>query len=145
MPASMFKGLPLKGINRQIARLNLISGNTSNAYRFGSHIKRIELVLLHKMVYIPLAGLKKFWRRNLPVLKFHNDDTEFVVTRVRAQTKAEIKAAPIKIKVHETSGNVIEVPCALKDNDEILKKVVEVSKAESVPKEEIPVFQYRNS
>lgn len=141
MTASMFKDLPKSRILRQIARLNLIAGTPKTAYKLGPEVKKLELILILKNVFKPAAGLKHFWRKNLPVLKFHNDHVDFVATRVRAKTKEEVAKVPSKIIVHGTDGSKKDIDCIFTSNSEILAKLVEVTKATPVEAAEIPVIE----
>lgn len=142
--AQMFKNLPVSPVLKQIARLNMIAGNPSNAFKFGSQCKKVELILQEKGVFGPAVGLKRFWRQNLPVLKFHNYDTDFFLTRVRAENKEDIKKIPAKIIVHEENGGKQEVDCKGLDNQAILAKLVEVTQATPVPEADIPVVGRRS-
>lgn len=134
----MFKGLPTSKLLKQIARLNLISGTPKTAFKLGPQVQKIELVLLYKNIYKKGSGLKRFWRYNLPALKFHNENVDFVLTRVKGNDKSEIAKVPSKIIIHKTDGTKSELDCALQTNSEILKKVVKATDAVLVPQEEIP-------
>lgn len=140
MSAKMFKGLPINKLSKQMARLNLIAGTPQNAYKLDPQFKKVELILLHKNIFGPSLGMKKFWRHNLPVLKFHNDDVDFVLTRVRASTKAEIAQVPTKIILHDAQGQKTEFDCANAHSNEILERLVKATKAKPVPSSEIPEF-----
>lgn len=140
MSASMFKDLPKSRILKQIARLNLIAGTPQTAYKLGPEIKKLELILILKNVFKPAAGLKHFWRKNLPVLKFHNEHVDFVATRVRAHTKEEVAKVPSKIIVHGTDGSKKDIDCIFSSHSDILAKVVEATKAIPVEAAEIPVL-----
>lgn len=140
MSASMFKDLPKSRILRQIARLNLIAGTPETAYKLGPEIKKLEIILILKNVYKPAAGLKQFWRKNLPILKFHNDHVDFVATRVRAQDKEEVAKVPSKIIVHGTDGSKKDIDCLFTSHSDILAKLVEVTQATPVDAAEIPVL-----
>lgn len=139
MSASMFKNLPSSKILKQVARLNLIAGTPETAFKLGPQIKKLELILILKNVFKPAAGLKHFWRRNLPVLKFHNEHVDFVTTRVRAQTKEEIAKVPSKIVIHGADGSKKDIDCLFTDHNDILKKVVDATKATPVDAADIPV------
>lgn len=145
--ASMFKGAPSKPLLKQIYRLNLISGASTKAYKLdSSKYKTVELMLALKSVYGPAAGLKKFWRENLPALKFHNEDVNFVVTRVRPNSDShqDICAIPNKIIVHDASGNKSEIDCKGKHASNILRKLVQLTNAEKVADSEIPRLEFPN-
>lgn len=133
----MFKGLPTSKILKQIARLNNISGTPKTAFKLGPQVKKIELIILHKNIYKASSGLKRFWRYNLPVLKFHNDDIDFLLTRVRANTKDEIAQVPTKIVIHRADGSKGELDCAMQTHNEILKKLVQATGAAPVAPEDL--------
>lgn len=133
----MFKGLPTSKILKQIARLNNISGTPKTAFKFGPQVKKIELIILQKNIYKSSSGLKRFWRYNLPVLKFHNDNVDFLLTRVRAKTKEEIAQVPTKIVIHKDDGSKGEVDCAMQTHNEILKKLVKATDAVPVAAENL--------
>lgn len=138
----MFKGLPTSKLLRQIARFNLISANPRAAYKLGPDIKRLELFLVHKNVYKPGAGLKKFWRENLPALKFHNDDVEFVVLRFVAPDKTQLSQAPCILRVHRKDGKYTDLDCSLKSNVDIMRRMVKETGAVRVPEEDLEVMPY---
>lgn len=140
MSASMFKGLPTSKLLKQIARLNLIAGTPKTAFKLGPQVKKVELILLYKNIYKKGSGLKRFWRYNLPVLKFHNDNVDFVLTRVKAGNKDEVSKVPSKIIIHNTDGTKGELDCALQTHNEILKKLVKATDAVLVPQQEIPTI-----
>lgn len=129
----MFKSLPKLRILRQIERLNLIQGTPRNAFRFNpDQVSKIELVLIQKNIHEPAIGLRKFWRENLPTLKFHNDDINFVVSRVQVKNKEEVKKCPIKIIVHQVTGDKIDINCAHLNQSRILSKLVKATNATNV-------------
>lgn len=130
--------LPSNKILRQIARLNLIAGSESNAYRFPSHVRKVEAVILAKNVFGANAGLMRFWKLNFPTLKFHNDDVDFVITRVRADSKEEIAQAPCQLKVHGENGVLHQLECKGLKDLEILAELVKSADATPVPASEIP-------
>ncbi|ABN66944.2 predicted protein [Scheffersomyces stipitis CBS 6054] len=140
---AMFKGLPSSRILKQITRLNAIAGTSESAYKFdASKYTKIELFLQQKNIHGPAVGLKKFWRQNLPTLKFHNDDIQFSLTRIQAETAAEVAACPSKIVVHSVDpASKIEIDCKGKHSSVILNELVEATKATNVPIEEIPVLR----
>lgn len=144
MSSKMFQRLPKSSLSKQISRLNIIAGKPNTAFKFGSDVKKIELVLLEKNVMGPAIGLKKFWRVHLPTLKFHNDDVEFFCTRVLANSKEEIRKVPAKVIIHDSSNNTSEFDCASLDKDRILKKLVRITGATPIPQSEIPHIQHPN-
>lgn len=130
---------------RQITRLNLIAGTPSTAFRFGPSLKKLEVVLYSKNIRGHGAGLKKFWKLNLPTLKFHNDNVDFVVTRVRPNKREDFDTIPLEVRLHQQDGAVTKIACRNKDHEEILREVVESTGASSVPEIEIPVVRrYKN-
>ncbi|SGZ52226.1 CIC11C00000004822 [Sungouiella intermedia] len=137
MSASMFKGLPTSKILKQIARLNNITGTPRTAFKFGPLVKKIELIILLKNIFKASSGLKKFWRQNLPVLKYHNDDVEFTLTRVRAMSKEEIAQVPTKIVIHLADGTKSEVDCAMQTHNQILKKLVNSTGAVAIAPDDL--------
>lgn len=140
-PCAMFRDLPSSKILKQIARLNNIAGTPERAFKFdSSKISKVEMFLIHKNVHGPSVGLKKFWRQDLPTLKFHNDDIAFVMNRISASTKAEVAKCPSKIVVHKTDGGVIELDCADKHSTDILRQLAKLTGAKNVMAEDIPVI-----
>lgn len=123
---------------RQITRLNLISGTPATAYRFGLGLKKLEVVIYSKNILTHAAGLKKFWKLNLPTLKFHNDNVDFVVTRVRPTKREDFNTIPLEVRLHQQDGQVTKITCTSKDNETILRDVVASTGATPVPVEEIP-------
>lgn len=124
---------------KQITRLNQIAGLPETAYRFGNNLRKLEVVIYSKGILGHAAGLKRFWKLNLPTLKFHNDNVEFVVTRVRPTTREDFNKIPLEVRLHQEDGSVNKVDCVNKDNSVILREVVELTKAEQVPEEQIPI------
>ncbi|KAK6458385.1 uncharacterized protein RJT20DRAFT_31326 [Scheffersomyces xylosifermentans] len=137
---SMFKDLPSSRILKQITRLNNIAGTTESAYKFDqSKYAKIELFLQQRNIHGPAVGLKKFWRLNLPTLKFHNDDLQFVLTRIATESKADVAACPSKIIVHGVDPkDNLEIDCAGKHSSVILQELVKATGAVGVPADEIP-------
>lgn len=138
--AAMIKGAPRSPIQKQLFRLNTINGTLSRAFKFGPDVKKIQLNILHKRTYGPTVGIIKFWRMWLPILKFHNDDTDFVVTRFKANTKEELSNVKTTITVHNSNGTSDVINCANRHTDEIIENLVKYTKATEIPKDEIPVF-----
>lgn len=138
----MYRLLPKSSLSRQIGRLNLIAGTPQTAFKFGPNVKKIELILLEKNIMGPNIGLKKFWRYNLPTLKFHNDEVEFFCTRVRATTKDEIAIAPAKVIIHDSSNTKIELDCKSLDNETILENIVLATRALPVAEADIPQISH---
>lgn len=139
---AMFKGLPSSRTWKQAARLNQIAGTPQTAYKFDPKYTKIELLLIQKNVFAPAFGLRRFWRQNLPTLKFHNDDVDFVLTRIATKTKEDLVKCPTKIILHHADGSVQELDCSNKHSNKILKELVALSEAKAVPKEEIPVVKH---
>jgi len=140
-PCAMFKDLPSSKILKQITRLNNIAGESHRAYKLDStKFSKIELFLIQKNVHGPSVGLKKFWRQDLPTLKFHNDDIGFVCTRIQVDNKADVEKCPSKILVHKTAGGAIEIDCLNKHSSEILKELARVTEAKNVKADDIPVL-----
>lgn len=136
----MFKNLPASRILKQITRLNNIAGTTENAFKFSSKYTKIELFLIKDNIFGQAIGLKKFWRNNLPTLKFHNEDVNFVLTRINTTTKEDLAKCPTKIVIHDNADKKYEIDCANKLVSDILKEVVQVTEATPVPSSEIPVI-----
>lgn len=139
----MFKGAPSSPILKQIYRLNLISGTQKTAYRLGPDVKKIELFLISKNTYGPTAGLKRFWRDYLPSLKYHNDDVNFVVTRVRPETKEDIVKVPSKIVVYDANNKeTTTIDCLGKHASNIFRKLKQATNATPVPESELETIKY---
>ncbi|KAK6460948.1 hypothetical protein DFJ63DRAFT_212131 [Scheffersomyces coipomensis] len=137
---SMFKNSPSSKILKQIYRLNLIAGNPENAYKLNPEkYSKIELFLIQKNVHAQSVGLKKFWKDFLPTLKFHNDDIDFIMTRIKVNNKAEAAACPAKILVHgKDQKDNVEIDCANLHSSKILRQLVTKTGAVNIPLEEIP-------
>lgn len=140
-PSAMFKNLPKSAIGRQISRLNMISGSPETAFRFNPDIRKIELYLIKDSVLGSAIGLKKFWRQNLPTLKFHNQDVDFLVTRIKTQQKEDLLKCPTKILIYYSNSNKSEIECSNKHHSDILKELVDATGAAPVPESEIPVMK----
>lgn len=143
--AAMFKGLPSSRIWKQQARLNQIAGSPSTAFKFDPKYTKVELLLIEKSVLAPAFGLRRFWRQNLPTLKFHNDNVDFVLTRIATKTKEDLAKCPTKIVLHLADGSTQELDCSNKNSSKILKELVKVTGATPVPEEEIPVLKNGDS
>lgn len=139
--AAMFRAAPSSPILRQVYRLNLISGTPKTAYRLGPEVKKVELFVISKNAYGPTAGLKKFWREYLPTLKFHNDDVNFVVTRIRPETKEEIKKVPSKIVVYDANNKETTIDCLGKHSSNIFRQLKKATNATPVPESEIETIK----
>lgn len=137
----MVRGAPTSKILKQIWRLNQIAGTPKTAFRFPQTVAKFELILLLKNVWGRSLGLKHFWRHNLPTLKFHNEDLSMTVTRVKAETKAEIASVPSKIVVHYTDGTKTDLSCANKRPEDILRDLVKLTNATAVPESDIPLVK----
>lgn len=138
-PAAMFKNLPSSRILKQIERLNIIAGTPENAFKFNPNVKSVELFLLKAPVQGPHIGLKRFWRRNLPTLQFHNPDVDFVMTRIKVEDKADLKKVPARVVV-QADGEPKVLNCLEKTHEQILSELVQLTNATSVPAEEIPTI-----
>lgn len=125
---------------RQITRLNIIAGSPETAYRFGPDLKKLEVVIYSKNILGHAAGLKKFWKLNLPTLKFHNDAVDFVVTRVKPTKREDFDTIPLQVRLHNQDGSVSKLDCVNKSNLVILSEVVALTGATAVPVAEIPVI-----
>ncbi|KAM9935082.1 hypothetical protein OXX80_004673 [Metschnikowia pulcherrima] len=134
------KGLPGHKILRQIARLNLISGDATTAYRFPSNIKKVEIISMKKAINRRFVGLNQFRKWNLPTLKFHNDDVDFVVTRVSPVSPSEYPKVPCVVRVHKDGGEVKDIDCDGTGHGGILKKLIAATNAERVPHDENPAI-----
>jgi len=138
---SMFKGLPSSRILKQIANLNRISGTPETAFKIDpAQVSKIELLLIQGNGHGPSVGLKKFWRHNLPTLKFHNEDISFVVTRINTSTKQEFEACPAKIVIHKSNSEKVQIDCAKQHSSKILESLVKLTGAASIPADQIPTI-----
>lgn len=141
-PAAMLKTLPRSAILKQIARANAIAGSPATAFRLDPKlVSRVELVLVQKVHNYASSGLKDFWRQNLPTLRFHNDDVDFVLTRYGISSKEELAKIVAKIIVHSPDGSTLQINCANVDAPGILDLVVKATNAVSVPELEIPLIE----
>ncbi|WPK25502.1 hypothetical protein PUMCH_002819 [Australozyma saopauloensis] len=130
---------------RQITRLNIIAGTPETAFKFGPELKKLEVVIYSKNILAHGAGLKKFWKLNLPTLKFHNDDVDFVVTRVRPTKREDFDKIPLEVRLHQENGKMQKVDCTNKDNESILREVVEMMNAKLVAEKDIPtLYRYEH-
>ncbi|ODV82279.1 uncharacterized protein CANTADRAFT_31941, partial [Suhomyces tanzawaensis NRRL Y-17324] len=140
--SSMFKDFPSSRILKQIARLNKIAGTSETAYKIDlSKFAKVELYLIQKNIHGPSVGLRKFWRHNLPTLKFHNSELPFVMTRISAETPEEVAKCPAKIVVHGSNSEKFEINCANKHSSAILDELVKITGAVNVPEAEIPTLK----
>lgn len=138
----MFKTLPRSQVLKQIARANIISGTPATAFRLDlKKVSRLELVLVQKVHNYASTGLKNFWRQNLPTLRFHNDDIEFVMTRYGVTSKEELAQIVSKIIVHSPDGTNLQINCANVDAPGILDLVVKATNAVSIPELDIPSIE----
>lgn len=133
--------LPTNKILRQIARLNLLAGKPQLAYKFDDKYKALELIVLSKNNYLKTAGIAKFWKYNLPILKFHNDDLDFIVKRVRPETKDDIKNFESALVVRSTDSEPIVIKCNDKSPGRILEELVKVTNARQLKQSEIPLIE----
>lgn len=137
----MFKNMPKSRLLKQIARLNLISGTPETAFKIDpTKYSKIELLLAESRGDGKSVGLRKFWKHNLPTLKFHNDDIDFVVTRVAAETKDEEALVPVKLLVYGTAETKT-FNVASEHSDNILEQLVKYTNAKSIPEEELPTIK----
>ncbi|GEQ70031.1 hypothetical protein JCM33374_g3707 [Metschnikowia sp. JCM 33374] len=132
------KGLPGHKILRQVARLNLISGDSNTAFKLPSNVKKLEVLIMNKAVNRRMVGLNQFWKWNLPTLRFHNDNVDFVVTRIKPEVKEEYPRVPCAIFIHKKAGDVTRIECNDRSASWIVKSIVNATGAQVVPKEEIP-------
>lgn len=138
--SAMFKNLPSSRILKQITRLNNIAGTPETAFKFNPKYTKLELFLIKHNVSGSAIGLKKFWRNNLPTLKFHNEDVNFVLTRITTSTKEDISKCPSKIIVYDNADKKYEIDCADRQVSDILAEVIKVTEASPVAEKEIPVI-----
>lgn len=145
MSTSAFKNLPSSPLLRQVARLNKIAGTPHTAFRFDPlKIREIQLILIQKNVHLPSAGLRNFWKNNLPTLQFHNNDVTFTMTRVATTSKEDLVKVPAKILVHTTDDNTLTLDCLNMKNNKILRELVALTEAKQVPEAEIPIIANPN-
>ncbi|OBA24085.1 hypothetical protein METBIDRAFT_30437 [Metschnikowia bicuspidata var. bicuspidata NRRL YB-4993] len=83
-------------------------------------------------------GLNHFWKWNLPTLKFHNENIDFVVTRIQPETDEDYPKIPSAIFVHKAGDKMTRVECNGKTHEWILKNLVSATGATRVPVEDIP-------
>lgn len=126
----MFKELTSSRILRQVSRINQIHGDSSNAYVF-NNVKKFELIFPVNRSYMESYGIRQFWKYNLPVFKFHNDDIDFIIKKVQT-TDAELEKCPVKLVIHEDSQTK-EIDCKNLEPSSILSQLLEITNAEPVP------------
>lgn len=134
--------LPRLGLIQKLERLNGIAGTPSTAFRINTNkFKGLELQLNQEIA--PAAGLTQFWKTNLPPLRFHNDDFNFRVTKIKLDdVEAQAEICPVKLKVFGVEDkDSFELDCKGKPSDYILQEFVKRTGAEAVPEEEIPVLK----
>lgn len=132
------KGLPGHKILRQVARLNLVAGDSTTAYKLPSTVKKLEVLMMTKAVNRRFVGLNHFSKWTFPTLKFHNDDVDFVVTRVKPEHKEEYPQVPCALFIHKTSGDMTRIECNEMSHLRILQELVKATNALPVPELEIP-------
>lgn len=138
---SAFKDLPTSPVLRQVARLNKIAGTPATAFRFDPlKVREIEVFLTQKNAHPPSKGLRKFWKENMPTLRFHNDDVGFAMTRIAVNKDEDLAKMKAKIVVHTTNDGSQSINCANKDQSVILDELVKLTEAKPVPEAEIPVI-----
>lgn len=131
----MFADLPKSRLLKQSARINKIHGDSLNAYIMPA-IKKVDLVFPFNRSYRPAFGIRQFWKHHLPTLKFHNYATEFNVLKVETENEADLKKCPIKVIVHDEL-NKHEINALDLQPNEILSKLVELTKATPVPESDL--------
>lgn len=131
----MFAGFPSSRLLKQAARINKIHGDSLNAYVLPG-VKKVDLVLPFTRSYRPAFGIRQFWKHHLPTLKFHNYETEFNVMKVQTESETDLKNCPVKVIVHEDL-NKHEINALDLDPNEILTKLVELTKAKPVPESDL--------
>lgn len=133
--------VPASKVAKQFARLNLIGGNSKTAFKIDSNqYPKVELLLAQSRGHGPSVGLRKFWKQNLPTLKFHNDDISFIVNRIQANDKSEEKLLPTKLVIYNANSEKHEINVANEHSSDILEKLVKFTNAQSIPESEIPFF-----
>ncbi|VEU21844.1 DEKNAAC102822 [Brettanomyces naardenensis] len=135
----LIKGLPKSKVYKQLAHLNLIANYEGSAYRFND-VSKLELIF-KKMNAYGHMGARKFWMNNLRTINFHNPQLPIEVHRVECATKEEQMNCPSVLKVYLKDGQIKSIDCKSKQHQDIMKELVELTKAEKVPEEEIPVLK----
>lgn len=124
-------------------RINKIHGDTSNAYKFDPKYQKFELIFPQTRVYRPSMGLRQFWKHNLPTLKFHNFDREFLVKKIATENDEDLKKCPVKLTVYDDKQKLFEIKCDDTEHSEILKKLVEMTEAQPVSESEIKALDIK--
>ncbi|QPG74037.1 hypothetical protein FOA43_001356 [Brettanomyces nanus] len=134
------KGLPKSRVLKQFAHLNLIANYENSAYKF-NNVAKLELIF-KKMNAYGHMGARKFWENNLKTVCFHNPQLAIEVQRVDCATKEEQMKCPSLLKVHFNDGQIKTIDCKSKQHQDIMKELVDLTNAEKVPEDQIPVFSY---
>lgn len=138
----MLSNLSSQRTLRQIKWINQILGNSKTSFKLNQNINKIELILVDKFQNQSSCGLKKFWKNNLPTLKFHNEKINFVLKRIFLPKENDDKIVKIasKINVYNNDNTVQNIGCECKESEEILKELVLVTQATPVAENEIQLL-----
>ncbi|CAH2354499.1 54S ribosomal protein Mrp49p, mitochondrial [[Candida] railenensis] len=140
----MFRNLPKSRIAKQAARLNQIAGTSENAYKLGPKYSKMEIFLINQTPQRASVGLKQFWRQHLPTLKFHNDDFEFIMKRIKVEDTKEAEQCPVKIDLYEAQNqNKLTIDCSFKSESEILEEIIKSTEAAPVDSKDIPKLELK--
>lgn len=128
---------------REIASLKRITGaiETRKAAIKIDPLKynKVELIMpLNR--YLKSRGLRHFWKTYLPTIKFHNDDINFIVTRVTTSDPndpEQAKKVPVKIHLHNLNSPVKEINVDSVGVDAILDQFITSAEATPVDPKDI--------
>lgn len=133
------KGLPTSRTLKQATHLDLIANYPHSTYKLPQTVSKLQVVFKKHNAYGHM-GMRQFWKYNLKTITFHNPDVAIEVQRVECATKEEQLKCPSVIKVHYNDGKVDTIDGKDKHSDDIMSQLVELTKAEKIPEEEIPLF-----
>ncbi|KAH3669432.1 hypothetical protein OGAPHI_001553 [Ogataea philodendri] len=135
--ALFLKNFPASRFARQTQNLNLIANYKDSAYKL-PEVSKLHLVFKNHNSDGHM-GARKFWKWNLRTISFHNPELNIEVTRVECPTKEEQQKCPSVLKVVYADGRESKIECKDKHSDDIMKELVELTKAEKCEESEIPV------
>ncbi|CDK29646.1 unnamed protein product [Kuraishia capsulata CBS 1993] len=134
----MYKELPKRRFARQAAHLNMISNYPNSAVKLPSTVASLELTFKTN-IENGHAGIKNFWKYNLKTIQFHNPQLPISVRRIKTADEEESRKCPSVLKINMLDGGSQTIDCKSKRSEAILQEFLELTKAESIPEDEIPV------
>ncbi|CAK9442148.1 uncharacterized protein LODBEIA_P58910 [Lodderomyces beijingensis] len=133
--------LPLR---KQIAKINTLRGTPETSFKFdASKYKEFEMFIYHQtpVVYKPAHGIRSFWKKSMPTLRYHNPQIQVTVNAVVVDDEKDLVKIPLKLKIHghKPEDNAV-IDCASKSPSQILAELVELTNARRMTQDEIPLI-----